>query len=59
VRFSPRYFALTLLVFGIELFIALAVRDALIRPFIGDALVVVLIYCFVRRFVSFRQACVS
>ena len=48
MRFSRRYLLLTLVVFAIELFIALKVRDTFIRPFIGDVLVVVLIYCAVR-----------
>lgn len=34
--------------FLIELVIALYVRDAFVRPYVGDALVVILVYCFVR-----------
>jgi len=56
VRFSLRYFALTLGIFALELFIALVVRDRIIRPFVGDVLVVVLIYCFVRSFFASRPA---
>jgi hypothetical protein len=35
-----------------EVFIALFVNDTLIRPFVGDCLVIVLIYCFVRIFLN-------
>lgn len=37
--------------FMVELFIALYVRDRFIRPYVGDMLVVVLVYCFVRIFI--------
>ena len=35
-----------------ETLIALFVRDAFIRPYMGDVLVVILIYCFVRMFIT-------
>lgn len=44
------YLLVTLVLFGIELFIALLVHDSFIRPYVGDVLVVVLIYTFVRIF---------
>ena len=44
------YGVATILVFLIELFIALFVRDAFIRPYVGDMLVVVLLYTFLRIF---------
>ena len=40
-----------LVIFCIEVFIALYVRDSFIRPYMGDALVVVLVYSFVRIFI--------
>lgn len=40
-----------LVIFCIEVFIALYVRDSFVRPYIGDALVVVLVYSFVRIFI--------
>ncbi|MDI9258343.1 MULTISPECIES: ribosomal maturation YjgA family protein [Flavobacterium] len=43
---------LTLLLFGIEVCIALFVHDGFIRPYLGDVLVVMLIYCFVKTFVK-------
>lgn len=42
------YLAATSLIFMTELFIALFVRDRFIRPYVGDMLVVVLIYTFLR-----------
>ena len=40
-----------LVIFCIEVFIALYVRDSFVRPYMGDALVVVLVYSFVRIFI--------
>ena len=42
------YLLATVLIFLVELFIALFVRDNFIRPYVGDILVVVLIYTFLR-----------
>jgi hypothetical protein len=44
MRFSKRYFALTSLVLVVETFIALAMDDAFVRPYVGDTLAVVLLY---------------
>lgn len=52
LRFSKTYFGLTILIFTIEVFIALFVRDNFVRPYLGDVLVVILIYCFIRSFLS-------
>lgn len=38
--------------FIIETLIALYVRDSIIRPYVGDILVVILVYCFVRIFIN-------
>ncbi len=40
------------MLFLIELLIALVVNDKIIRPFVGDVLVVILIYCFLRIFLN-------
>ena len=47
---NKKYFYLTLILFFIEVFIAVFINDSFIRPFIGDVLVVILIYCFVKTF---------
>lgn len=44
MRFSWTYAISALVLFGIELFIALHVHDRFVRPFIGDALVVMLLF---------------
>ena len=51
-RFNLSYLLLAVLIFIIEVLIALYVHDSLIRPYFGDVLVVVLIYCFVRSFLQ-------
>ncbi|PPK88351.1 uncharacterized protein DUF2809 [Neolewinella xylanilytica] len=52
LTFRPRYFLLTVVLFLVEVAIALFVRDAWVRPYGGDFLVVILIYCFLRTFVA-------
>ncbi len=50
LTFNRRYFILTILLFIVEVLIALYVRDNFIRPYLGDILVVILIYCFMKSF---------
>ena len=50
--FDKRYFLLTVVLFVTEVLIALYVRDAIIRPYGGDFLVVILMYCAVRTFIK-------
>ncbi|VVS91275.1 protein of unknown function duf2809 [Desulfoluna spongiiphila] len=50
LRFDVPCFFMFAGVFLVELFIALFVRDTFIRPFVGDVLVVVLLYLFFRAF---------
>ena len=45
------YAALCAVLLGVEIVIALYVRDAFVRPYVGDVLVVILIACFIRIFV--------
>lgn len=52
ITFNRNYFGLTILIFTIEVLIALFVHDAFIRPYFGDVLVVILMYCFIKSFVS-------
>jgi hypothetical protein len=52
VTFNSRYCGLTVLLFLVEVCIALFVSDRIIRPFVGDVLVVILIYCFLRTFLK-------
>jgi hypothetical protein len=50
--FNIRYFLFALALFIVEVLIALFVRDSFIRPYFGDYLVVILIYCAVRTFIN-------
>jgi hypothetical protein len=52
LTFNIKYFGLTILLFVIEVLIALFIHDAFIRPYIGDFLVVILIYCFIKSFLN-------
>ena len=45
------YLIATLLLLAVEVFIGLFVHDGFVRPFIGDVLVVILIYSFIRIFI--------
>ena len=50
--FGKKYLWLAIFFFFVEVYIALFVEDKLIRPFVGDVLVVILIYCFLRIFLD-------
>jgi len=50
ITFNRKYFLLAVVLFIIEVLIALYVRDSFIRPYFGDFLVVILIYCFLKSF---------
>ncbi|MBT4729472.1 MAG: DUF2809 domain-containing protein [Bacteroidetes bacterium] len=52
ITFNKKYFGLAVLIFLVEIAIALFVHDNFIRPYIGDLLVVVLIYCFIKSFLK-------
>jgi glycopeptide antibiotics resistance protein len=55
LTFNKKHFYFTLLLFSIEVGITMFVHDGFIRPFIGDVLVVILIYCLVRTFCKIRS----
>jgi hypothetical protein len=48
IKFNTNYFVLACWLFFIELLIGRYLNDAFIRPYGGDFLVVILIYCFVK-----------
>ena len=50
LQFNKRYFLLAVLIFIIEILIARFAHDRIVRPYIGDLLVVILIYCFIKSF---------
>ncbi len=45
------YLIAAAVLFGIEVFIALFVHDRFVRPYLGDVLVVLFLYAFVRIFI--------
>jgi len=51
-KLNFKYLALTVLLFVTEVLIALYMHDAFIRPYGGDVLVGILIYCFVKSFLN-------
>ena len=54
LTFNKNYFSIFILVLTIETLIALYVHDTFVRPYLGDVLVVILIYCFVKSFLKLQ-----
>jgi hypothetical protein len=52
LTFNKNYFILASLLFAVEVLIALFIKDNFIRPYLGDTLVVILIYCFIKSFLN-------
>jgi hypothetical protein len=52
ITFNRTYFFWAVALFIIEVLIALFVRDSFVRPYVGDYLIVMLIYCAVRTFLN-------
>lgn len=53
MRFNAYYVYWTVLLFLIEVYIGAFVKDNFVRPYMGDFLVVILIYTFVRAFFKY------
>lgn len=51
-KLHPKSLLIAILLFVIEVLIALYVKDSFIRPFVGDLLVVMLIYYFLKAFIQ-------
>jgi Protein of unknown function (DUF2809) len=54
LRFNLGYFLLTILLTVVEIYIGARMHDAIIRPYGGDFLCVIFLYCMIRSFLSFR-----
>lgn len=52
LTFNKSYFGIAILIFFIEVLIALFVNDTFVRLYLGDVLVVILIYCFLKSFLE-------
>jgi hypothetical protein len=51
-KFNRTYFVLSVILLVIEVIIGAFMHDDYIRPFGGDFLVVILIYCFIKGFIK-------
>jgi hypothetical protein len=51
-NFNKHYFRLTFLLFLTEVLIALYVHDQIIRPYAGDFLIVIFLYCLIKTFLN-------
>ena len=52
LTFNRAYFILAFVLLIVEVLIALYVRDAFIRPYVGDYLVVIMVYCALMAFID-------
>ncbi len=50
--YRRRYFIIAVVLFIIEILIALYVNDRFIRPYVGDFLVVIFLYCLISAFLN-------
>lgn len=55
MRFNTYYFYWTVLLFLTEVYIGVFVKDDFVRPYMGDFLVVILIYAFIRAFFKYSM----
>ena len=52
LKFNSVYFVLAVLIFASGIVIAIFAHDRIIRPYLGDVLVVILIYCTLKSFID-------
>lgn len=52
IKLNRTYLVITIALFLVEIMIAVFLHDQYIRPYVGDFLVVILIYCFIRSFLN-------
>jgi hypothetical protein len=52
LHFHKNYFIAFVVLFITEILIALYAHDQIIRPYVGDVLVVILLYCFIQSFMK-------
>ncbi|WP_338874577.1 DUF2809 domain-containing protein [Spirosoma sp. SC4-14] len=51
MQFNRYYFFWVILLLAVEILIAQFAHDPIIRPYVGDLLVVILVYCFIKSFI--------
>ncbi len=54
LKFKKHYLIYAVVILIIEIGIALFIHDNFIRPYVGDFLVVILIYCFLQSFLNIK-----
>jgi hypothetical protein len=52
LTFNRQYFIVAVFLLIVEILIALYVHDNIVRPYLGDFLVVIMLYCFARAFIG-------
>lgn len=52
MKLNFKYLILFSILLFIEIFIAMFINDSIIRPFVGDILIVILIYTFLKIFIN-------
>ncbi|MGL5765840.1 MAG: DUF2809 domain-containing protein [Sarcina sp.] len=52
LKLNHKYLIAFIVLLSVEVFIALFVKDNFIRPYVGDILVVVVLYVFIKSFIS-------
>jgi Protein of unknown function (DUF2809) len=57
--FNRKYFSLALILFSIEVVIAIFFTDKFVRYFLGDLLVVIFLYCFIMSWLRLKSTKVA
>ena len=52
MKIKCRYLGIFIMLFIVEIYIGVFVHDNIIRPFVGDALIVGVLYFFIRSFIN-------
>ena len=52
LKFRPAYLIFSVILFTVEVLIAIYINDNFIRPYFGDFLVVILLYCMIRSVIN-------
>ena len=54
LNFDKKSFIIAIIIFLVEVIIALYIKDKIIRPFVGDILVVIFMYYFIKAFINIK-----
>lgn len=54
LKFDKKSFIIAIIIFLVEVIIALYIKDKIIRPFVGDILVVIFMYYFIKAFINIK-----